>query len=176
MLDYILVRLKGLLFLVVIAIIFEKFFFGFTIVEGMSMNPTIKSHDKLFVNKFSYVLNKPQYGDIIIFHPPIKKREKELFIKRVIAVEGDQFYIKQGKVYVNGVSIEESYISKEEYENKKYAKTIGVVPKGMIFVMGDNRNNSNDSRYFGFVSEENIEGKANFRVWPINVGNSLAFR
>lgn len=168
MLDGILKWTKSILFAVVMAIIIEKFIFGITVVQGMSMSPTLQNDDKLFVNKIVYFLKKPHIGDIIIFHPPIKEREREMFIKRVVAVEGDTFTIKENTVYINGEKIYEPYVNREAYDKKTYNITEGVVPKGMVFVMGDNRNDSNDSRCFGFVPVKNIRGKANIRVWPLN--------
>ncbi|QEK11791.1 signal peptidase I [Crassaminicella thermophila] len=153
---------------IAILIFIERFIFGFTIVQGMSMQPTLHNNDKLFINKIIYLFTKPKYGDIIIFHPPIEERKNELFIKRVIAVEGDVFLIKEGRLYINGKEINESYICNEEYKERLYQVTSGKVPKGMVFVMGDNRNDSNDSRCFGFVPTNNIEGKADIRILPID--------
>ena len=159
---------KNILLAIIAAIIIEKFVFGLTIVQGMSMNPTINDHDKLFVNKIIYLIKKPQYGDIIIFHPPLKDRDKELFIKRVVAVEGDFFSIENGKLYRNGKELRESYILSQNDQDRNYDFTTGRVPEGMLFVLGDNRNDSNDSRCFGFVPLKNIEGKANLRLWPLD--------
>lgn len=156
-----------LLFLLLFMII-EKFIFGFTLVKGMSMKPTLDNNDKLFINKIAYRLRKPHIGDIVIFHPPIAERKDELFIKRIIAIEGDVFSIEQGKLYINGMRMEEPYLKSENYEERLYNMTSGKVPKGMVFVMGDNRNDSNDSRSFGFVPLRDIKGKADLRIWPVH--------
>ncbi|KXG78956.1 signal peptidase I [Thermotalea metallivorans] len=173
MLDQMVDILKKILAAVLIAILMEEFVFGFTVVQGESMAPTVKNHDKLFVNKISYLFHKPQIGDIVIFHPPIEERKKEFFIKRVIAVENDEFLIQNGKVYINGKAIDEPYVKAEKYEEKDYDICQGRVPKGMVFVMGDNRNDSNDSRSFGFVPIKDIEGKADFRIWPFDTAKAF---
>ncbi|WP_129596140.1 signal peptidase I [Anaerophilus nitritogenes] len=157
-----------------IFVVIDKFIFGLTIVQGMSMQPTLHNHDKVFVNKIAYFLKNPHYGDIVIFHPPIDERKDELFIKRIIAVEGDEFVMKGGILYINGKKVEESYIQHENYEERLYEVTKGKVPPGMVFVMGDNRNDSNDSRCFGFVPKKNIKGKANIRIWPMEAIQSFS--
>lgn len=167
MLDDLIRVIKIFLIAIVLGLFFEKFIFGFTVVQGLSMYPTLNNRDKLFINKLEYQLHKPHQGDIVIFSPPIKERRKELFIKRVIAVEGDFFEIIDGKMYINGKSIKETYTKFEEYEDRDYPITAGVVPKGMVFVLGDNRNDSNDSRCFGYVSIKSIKGKAEYRIWPV---------
>lgn len=167
MIDPIIRLIKTFLIAILLGLFFEKFIFGFTVVQGLSMYPTLNNQDKLFVNKFEYQLHKPNQGDIVIFVPPMKDRKKELFIKRVIAVEGDLFEILDGKIYVNGEEIEEEYTNGEEYEDRNYPVTAGVVPVDMVFVLGDNRNDSNDSRCFGFVPIKSIKGKAAYRIWPI---------
>ncbi len=168
MLDKIIGILKNILIAIFIAIIIEECIFGFTVVQGESMAPTVKDRDKLFVNKICYLLDKPKVGDIIIFHPPMEERRKEFFIKRVIAMENDEFLIEDGKVFINGKKIKENYIAKEQYIDRAFDMDKGKVPKGMMFVMGDNRNDSNDSRYFGYVPIKNIEGKAHLRLWPFD--------
>lgn len=166
--------LKSLLFAIISIILLERFIFGITIVQGISMNPTIDDDDKLIVNKFIYLLEKPKHRDIVVFHPPIEERKRELFIKRVVAMEGDHFFISNGKLYINGSQIAESYIDTRNYLDRHYNYTMGKVPKGTIFVLGDNRNDSNDSRCFGFVPLANIEGKADFRLWPLETLKAFA--
>lgn len=122
MLDKIIGILRNILVAVFIAIIIEEFVFGFTVVQGESMAPTVKDRDKLFVNKICYLLHKPEIGDIVIFHPPIEERRKEYFIKRVIAMENDEFMIRDGKVFVNGNEIKENYIMNEQYIDRAFDK------------------------------------------------------
>ncbi len=167
MMDDLVRLIKTFLIAIILGLFFEKFIFGFTIVQGLSMYPTLKNEDKLFINKFEYQIHKPHQGDIVIFVPPIKERKKELFIKRVIALEGDLFEILDGKIYINGEPVEEAYTNFEEYDDRDYLVTAGVVPEGMAFVMGDNRNDSNDSRCFGYVPIKSIKGRAEYRIWPV---------
>lgn len=166
--DYILKWGKYFLSILIIITFLEQFIFAFSIVQGDSMKPTLKNNDRLFVNRIVYRFQEPHYGDIVIFNPPINGRMDELFIKRIIATEGDQFQIKDGDIYINNIKVEENYINKEGDQDKGYLITSGKVPKDMIFVMGDNRNNSNDSRCFGFVPKRSIKGKVNLRVWPFD--------
>ncbi len=167
MLNMIIRLLKGVIIGVVVLLILEKYIFSLTIVQGMSMNPSIHNNDKLFVNKITYMLRNPKPGDIVIFNPPIMDKKNELFIKRVVAVEGDSFSIEDGTLYINGKAMFEPYIDSLYYKERVYDYTQGQVPKNTVFVLGDNRNDSNDSRCFGFVPVENIKGKADVRLWPI---------
>lgn len=119
-------------------------------VEGSSMEPTLYDGDKVIINR----LVEPEVGDIIVF-----ELEDRSLIKRVIGVPGDKVIIKDSKVYVNGDLIEEPYIKDVEFDSGQYSDTI--LDEGVYYVMGDNRNDSFDSRYFGTVSEEQIVGVTN---------------
>ena len=148
-------------------------------VEGSSMYPTLVNHERLLVNKFTYFVNDPQKGEIIVFRYP--KDESRDFIKRVIATAGDTVEMRNGKVLVvemrngkvlvNGTEIEENYVWKEDPKGPNmsdYRKS--VVPEGHIFVLGDNRNNSEDSRFadVGFVPLDLVKGKASLAFWPVD--------
>lgn len=130
-------------------------------VEGTSMVPTLQNGDRLAVVRLFY---KPQNGDIIIFNP--QNGSKNPYVKRIIAHEGQTVEIdnQSGTVYVDGMIIDEEYIN----ERTKSVKTHFEVPKGMLFVMGDNRGNSMDSRSerVGFVSADSVVGRAALRLWP----------
>lgn len=143
-----------------IALVIRHFVVEVFVVDGKSMEPTLFTGERLLVNKFVYRLRNPRPGDIIVFRYP-KNPERD-FIKRVVAVEGDTVEIAEGVVYVNGNELDEPYV--------EYRDTSGiepqVVPEGAVWVLGDNRNNSEDSRYFGEVPLENIKGRAFFRFWP----------
>lgn len=138
-------------------------------VEGSSMYPTLKHHERLIVDKLSYFLTDPKKGEIVVFRYP--KDESRDFIKRVIAVGGDTIEMRDGTVIVNGAEIEEGYIYKNDPKGpnmSNYRKS--VVPEGHIFVLGDNRNNSEDSRYRGvdFVPHRLVKGRAIIAFWPLD--------
>jgi len=138
-------------------------------VEGSSMYPTLKHHERLIVDKLSYFITDPKKGEIVVFRYP--KDESRDFIKRVIAVGGDTIEMQNGKVIVNGAEIEEGYIYKNDPKGSNmsnYRKS--VVPQGHIFVLGDNRNNSEDSRYkaVDFVPHRLVKGRALVAFWPLD--------
>ncbi|MBF2015421.1 MAG: signal peptidase I [Rivularia sp. T60_A2020_040] len=138
-------------------------------IPSDSMLPTLHTGDRLVVEKISYRFNSPKFGDIIVFQPPpeLQRRgypEDQAFIKRVIGTPGDTLQIDDGKVYVNAKQLEEDYIK----EPPSQPFPLIQVPPNQYFMMGDNRNDSNDSRYWGFLPKENMIGKATFRFWPLD--------
>ncbi len=167
-------KCKIIILLFSLSLFIESYILGLTVVSGESMMNTIKDNDRILVNKISYYFEKPARGDVVIFNPPIEGREKELFIKRIIAVSGDYFEIKDNILYLNGVAINEEHININNSNKKEFKITSGKVPKGYVYVLGDNRDNSNDSRVFGFVPIKNLRGKALTKVWPIGGIKSLA--
>jgi signal peptidase I len=140
--------------------------FGFQIarVDGLSMAPTLSDQDRLIVNKFAYRLSAPRKGDIVMFYYPIDPDKS--FVKRVIAVEGDTVRIVDGRVYVNDVAMDDSFVLPEYRSHEDL--TLEVVPRGYYFVMGDHRNNSSDSRDWGMVPKKYITGKVQVRWWPLS--------
>ena len=134
---------------------------AFWIPSG-SMIPTLEIGDRVFVNKFIYRFTEPDRGDIIVFQS-VDNPDVEL-IKRVVGLPGDKIAEKNGKIFVNGKLQKEPYTNKELPDRSSFAKS--TVPKNHVFVMGDNRANSADSRYFGPLPEKNIEGEAFLRFWP----------
>jgi signal peptidase I len=127
-------------------------------IDGSSMNPTLQDGQYLIINNFSYYVDDPQSGDVIVFHHPTSDMN---LIKRVIGLPGDQVEIEDGMVTVNGVALDEPYIR----EAPRYEYN-GVVPEDEYFVLGDNRNNSSDSHSWSFLPEDNIVGKAMLIYWP----------
>ncbi len=134
------------------------------LVKGTSMDPTLQDGERLIVNKFTYKFKTPKTGEVIVFKYPGDPTKK--FIKRVIGEPGDSVSIQDSKVYVNGRALEEPYILEKMDSDYDYV----TVPEGTIFVLGDNRNGSRDSRYtdVGFVPLKNVVGRANLIFWPIN--------
>lgn len=133
-------------------------------VEGNSMLPTLHDGERLMVDKLTYRFSEPQRGDIVVFRYPLDPREH--YIKRIVGVPGDEVAVRNGRVFVNGTPLEESYLS---------SPTLGRfgpvrVPEGHYFVLGDNRINSQDSRspLVGYVPRELIVGRALLRYWPLS--------
>jgi signal peptidase I len=130
------------------------------LVQSVSMQPTLYESDFVLVNKLAYQLGNVGRRDVIVFQPPMDPNE-EPYIKRVIGLPGDTVRIANGQVYVNDVLLQESYLAAPPTYSG-----IWLVPEGMLFVLGDNRNNSSDSHHWGMVPEENVLGKAEFIYWP----------
>jgi signal peptidase I len=139
--------------------------FGFQVarVEGQSMAPTLENQDRLIVNKLAYRLGQPQVGDIVMLYYPLNPEKS--FVKRVIAEEGDQIRIVDGRVYRNDVPVNDDYVPSEFRSHDDWGPE--VVPQGYYFVMGDHRNNSSDSRHWRWVPKKYIIGKVQLRWWPL---------
>ena len=139
--------------------------FGFQVarVEGMSMAPTLEDQDRLIVNKFIYRLTSPRKGDIVMLYYPVNPDKS--FVKRVIAEEGDTVRITDGRVYVNDLPLDDSYVPPEYRSHDDWGPQL--IPEGYYFVMGDHRNNSSDSRHWGMVPKKYIIGRVQVRWWPI---------
>ncbi len=154
---------------VVLAFLIRTFIVELYIVDGPSMRPTLESQERLVVNKFIYRLRPPEHGEILVFRYP--RDPSRDFIKRVIAVPGDSIEIRDQRVFLNDQLLSEPYILDKTLST--YPKT--VVPEGTVFVMGDNRNNSEDSRFVdvGFVPYDLIKGKALLVFWPVDSFKSL---
>ena len=163
-------KVGGFLEFVIILAVAFALVFGFVrpfVLEAFripseSMVPTLEVGDRVFVNKFIYRFTEPERGDIVVFES-VNGGEEDL-IKRVVALPGDEIQVRSGTLLVNGEEQEEPYLNKELPFNGSYEPT--KVPEGEVFVMGDNRANSADSRVFGPLPVENIEGEAFMRFWP----------
>ncbi len=154
---------------VVLAFLIRTFIVELYLVEGPSMRPTLQSAERLVVNKFIYRFRPPERGEILVFRYP--RDPSRDFIKRVIAIPGDTIEIKEGRVFVNSVLLNEDYI----LSRTRGSYPLATVPEGTIFVMGDNRNNSEDSRFadVGFVPYDLIKGKAILVFWPVSQFKAL---
>ena len=177
----------------IIALIIKYYVFTPTLVKQGSMTPTILDGERVIINRlvrtFKLELNR---GDIVTLEEPadfskddqiakyntvkgltnkflyyVLETSKRSYIKRVIGLPGDHLYIADGKVYINDEELDEPYLV-ENLETPRTGDFYDVsVPEGYVFVMGDNRNNSTDSRVFGCVPLEKIEGRVSFRIWPL---------
>ncbi|BDG34716.1 signal peptidase I [Saccharococcus caldoxylosilyticus] len=162
------------LFAGVLAVIFIRLFcFTNYMVEGKSMMPTLQEGNLLIVNKLSYHIGHIQRFDVIVFHA----NKKEDYVKRVIGLPGDQIAYKNDVLYINGRKVNEPYLQpyKQKLIDGKLTGDFTLeeltgkkrVPEGYIFVLGDNRLSSWDSRHFGFVKISQVVGKVDLRYWPV---------
>ncbi len=150
---------------------------SFFIPSG-SMEPTLKVGDRLMVDKVSYRFSKPERGNIIVFLPPkaaitecgLPSNSHDFFIKRLIGLPGEKIEVKGGSVYVNNHPLSENYIA----DKPQYHWGPVTVPPSSYLVLGDHRNNSCDSHYWGFVTGDRIVGRAFFRFWPVNRVNTIS--
>lgn len=179
-------------YVIVMVIIIRYFICEIRWIPSGSMRPTLIEGDRLVVERISHFVGKPKRGDILVFYPPFVKLDRSLwgifsrrtgigcrdvaFIKRVVGMPGDKIEIKQnpdGKyvVLINNEPLKENYIL-SEYDSIACSQTMYcgpmIVPEGKYFMMGDNRGNSEDSRFWGFLPEGRIVGRAFCVFWPLN--------
>jgi signal peptidase I len=154
---------KTLISAAVYATLIVTFAFQVARVEGQSMAPTLADQDRLIVNKLAYRFGAPHVGDIVMLYYPLNPDKS--FVKRVIAEEGDQVRIVEGRVYRNEVPLDDDYVPAEFRSHEDWGPE--VIPDGYYFVMGDHRNNSSDSRHWGMVPKKYIIGKVQLRWWPL---------
>ncbi len=151
-----------------LAILIRAFIAEPRFIPSDSMLPTLHIGDRVVVEKISYYLEPPKTGDIVVFSPPEQLQEQgftedQAFIKRVIGLPGQTVTVKKGLVYLNDKALVEKYIAEPpQYQWGPYR-----VPENQYFVMGDNRNNSNDSSRWGFLPKQSIIGRAIVRFWPL---------
>ena len=159
---------------IIIFAFIRTFFFSNYIVEGVSMMPTLQEGNKLVVNKIGYQIGDLERFDVIVFHA----NEKEDYVKRLIGLPGDKVEYRDDQLYINGKQCKEPYL--DTYRKQLFGARltgnftlfeitgVDTVPKDQIFVLGDNRLSSRDSREFGFVSVDQVVGKVNLRYWPMD--------
>ncbi|AIQ69449.1 signal peptidase I [Paenibacillus graminis] len=167
---------KAIAIALVLVILIRWLLFKPFIVDGPSMQPNFHTGERVIVNEILYDIRSPQRGEVIVFHVPSEGRD---FIKRVIGVAGDTVKVEGDVVTVNGKPVNESYIqgaideahnNNALYNNKNFPNeefTDGTVPEGHVFVMGDNRSDSTDSRMIGYVPLGDIVGRADLIFWPV---------
>jgi signal peptidase I len=155
---------RDVFFAVGTAILIVVFLYQPVKVEGTSMLPELFDQERIFVNKYVYRIEKIERKDIVVFWYPLDPTKS--YIKRVIGMPGDEVEVRRGEVFVNGTPLDEPYISPEYRDRRSYPPE--TVEPGYYYVLGDHRNQSNDSRMWGFVPEKYIYGKAVFRYWPMN--------
>lgn len=161
--------LVSIIVAVALAFCIRTFLFEPYMVEGSSMYPTLTNHERLIVDKLSFFIGKPEKGEIVVFRFP--KDQTRDFIKRVIATGGDSVEMKDGKVFVNGQQLNETYIWHKDPKGENISNVRKcIVPQGTIFVLGDNRNNSEDSRFadVGMVPLNLVKGRAIAAFWPLD--------
>ena len=153
---------KTLVGAAVLALLIMTFVARAFTVDGPSMLPTLHDGERLMVEKLTYRFREPERGEIVVFRYPADPREH--FIKRIVGIPGDVVEIRAGRVYINGSPLEEPYVATPTWGHFGPVR----VPPGRYFVLGDNRSNSEDSRYpqVGFVPRSYLEGRALWRFWP----------
>ncbi|HEX8770388.1 MAG TPA: signal peptidase I [Acidimicrobiales bacterium] len=151
---------------VLVAFLVKTFLLQAFFIPSESMDPTLKVKDRVLVNKLSYDFHDVHRGDIIVFKSPPGETNSEIkdLIKRVVALPGETVEGHDGHVFINGKPIDDSYLAKGVTTSSFAPQKI---PAGDVWVMGDNRGNSKDSRFFGPISEDLIVGRAFIRVWPL---------
>jgi signal peptidase I len=157
---------------VAIAVFVMVFIGRSTVVDGSSMEPTLRDRDRLWLDKLTYRFREPERGDIVVFDTPQGR-----YIKRVIALPGEQVWSENGRVYVDGRRLQEDYVKDIIRRGGDIPKR--TVPEGAVWVLGDNRNNSDDSRgTVGFLDIDRIVGRVIFRYYPLSsigvVGNEYS--
>lgn len=150
----------------IVALVIKTFLFQAFYIPSGSMLPTLETGDRVLVNKLSYDAHDVNRGDVVVFERPPGQPESEIkdLIKRVIGLPGDVIEARDGVVYVNDRELDEPYLAEGTRTENLPRQT---VPDNHVFVMGDNRMGSQDSRVFGAIEEDLIVGRAFVRIWPV---------
>lgn len=146
--------------LAVLALLIAAFFVRLPQVSGLSMEPHILSGEYVLINTFAYRLGQPRRGEIVAFRHEGDARA--IFIKRVVGLPGDRVRIVRGRLFLNGSRLDEPYV--QHADDRSFAET--TVPAASVYVLGDNRAESEDSRFFGPVSDDRLIGRAVAGIWP----------
>jgi len=141
-------------------------------IPSPSMEPTLHERDRIIVEKLSMNWRALERGDLVVFHPPLEGREGERWIKRIVGLPGETIEVIRGKVYINGIQLDEPYVERPPSYNDGPLSLNADDPstpqnEAEYYMMGDNRRNSRDSHVWGPCPEDNIIGRAIFRYWPI---------
>ncbi|WP_117170851.1 signal peptidase I [Paraliobacillus sediminis] len=168
-----LIVLRTILIVVIFAMFFRSYLFASYVVDGKSMEPTLYDGNLIMVNQILYDFSDVSRFDVIVFHA----NDEEDYVKRVIGEPGDHIKVVDDKLYINDEYMEEAYLQAFRDQitgilTKDFTleEITGEsrVPEGQLFVLGDNRRNSFDSRYFGFIDQETVVGKVDIRYWPVS--------
>ena len=161
---------ETILWALVLALILRTFVVQAFWIPSGSMVPTLLPGDRVLVAKFWYWFQEPKRGQIMVFKYPVDPQRD--FVKRIVGLPGDVIEVRDGVVIVNGTSLSEPYVRNRDMftltESPVFPKIPFTVPKDSFFVMGDNRPNSQDSRFWGFVPMQNVRGPAFVRYWPLD--------
>lgn len=155
--------METILVALLLAMLIRTFVLESFVVHGFSMEPTLRNGEHVLVNKLLFRVQPPADGEIVVLRPPILGTN-EFFIKRVVATGGQTVRMANGLVYVNGRLQPEPYLVFHDHANYPLRR----VPRGYVFVLGDNRPDSYDSRIFGVVSDASLQGQAFFGFWPLS--------
>ncbi|WP_027414576.1 signal peptidase I [Aneurinibacillus terranovensis] len=161
---------KALIVALILALLIRTFLFAPFLVDGSSMKPTLENGERLIVNKLIYSIKEPKPGDIVVFHAT---KDKD-YIKRVIATAGQTVQVRNDTLYINNRPKDEPYLKKSREQAAAQGMALTddfgpvTVPQGEMFVMGDNRGNSTDSRMIGPVRVSSVVGRADIIIWPFN--------
>ena len=149
-----------------VALVVKTFLVQAFYIPSESMFPTLTGNDRVLVNKLSYDLHDVNRGDLVVFERPPNEPDGAIkdLIKRVVGLEGETIEERDGRIYIDGEALPEPYLE-PGIESSNLPKT--VIPEDHVFVMGDNRGASRDSRYFGAIHTDLIVGRAFVKVWPV---------
>lgn len=161
--------LRDLILSLLLAFIFVIFLYQPVQVEGTSMLPRLTNHERIFINKFVYRFQPIERGDIVVFHYPLDPSKS--YIKRVVGLPGETVRIRDGRVYIDGRTLTESYVPPSFFDSQSYPAV--TLASDHYYVLGDHRDSSNDSREWGAVDRKFIYGKAVFVYWPFGRFGSL---